>query len=74
MTGHTLTWLQNIAGPLLLSLAARDGLEGYVLRKRYLADKYAEWVVLGPPHATAAYSVDELIGRAIVGVYGWRAK
>ena len=69
----TLHWLHNVRACDLADALNRDELHPHVWRKAYMAQWYAtEYVIIGPPQATAQHSVGSLEALGLVGVYGMR--
>jgi hypothetical protein len=74
--GYTAEWLQNMHVTELWYWGTRnefDGSKGDVYRKGYARRFYdLTWLMLREPKATEHYSVEDLIAKGLIGVYGWR--
>lgn len=66
-------WVQNVTITEIAYWAARNELPAHIFRKRHVARQWrTAVVVLGEPRLTAACTVEELVGRDVLGVYAWR--
>jgi hypothetical protein len=71
--GYRAEWVQNMSIFDVWYWFSRNEGEASILRKRYTKELYdPRWLLLREPKAQPHYSVEDLIAKGLLGVYGWR--